>query len=220
MPAHPFPNHSQAWPLAGQLSLCRWEHACGYCTESQFPDFRSLHLHVLDKHAIPGWRTIVVKEEEEGENGKTACDCPTAHPTLPDLADQKKASGPNPKSPNRKKLVQRTQMPPSKQLAGIHDRRKQTVKSTHPPTTPPPQTQPLSLSPASLHQLAPTPPKPAHPSLSSSKPPTAAPSAPRHPSGRTVRAAAAHGAGPGCRDGGAGGGGAVVYGAEKGAGAV
>ncbi|XTI95437.1 hypothetical protein V2W45_1349857 [Cenococcum geophilum] len=71
MPAHPFPNHSQAWPLAGQLSLCRWERACGYCTESPFPDFRSLHLHVLDKHAIPGWRTIVVKVEEEGEDGET-----------------------------------------------------------------------------------------------------------------------------------------------------
>ena len=61
--AHPLPNHSQAWPLAGQLSL-RWERACGYCTESPFPDFRSLNLHVLDKHAIPGWRTIVVKVEE------------------------------------------------------------------------------------------------------------------------------------------------------------
>lgn len=157
-----------------------------------------------------------------------ACDYLTAHPTPPPpprVANQKKASGPNPKSPNRKKLVLKDPNA-TQQAASRHPRQVQTnSKSTHQQ----PLHRKLTPSPSLQHPFTnprPHPQKPTHPSPSSSKSPTAAPSAPhcprrraaqRHPSGRAIRAAAAHGAGPGRRDGSAGGGDAVVHGAESGA---
>jgi len=160
-----------------------------------------------------------------------ARDCSAAHPTPPDLANQKKASGPNSKSPNRKKPVPKNPNA-TQQAASRHPRQAQTnSKSTHPPTTlyrkltPLPPSRIPSPTRAHTPKNPPTPLRPPRSRLPPRPPRRAAHcprrrAAQRHPSGRAVCAAAAHGAKSGRRDGGVGGGGAVVYGAKRGVGAA
>jgi len=108
-----------------------------------------------------------------------ACDRPTAHPPPLALPTRKKPAAQTQRAPIKRNWSQRTQTLPSKQLAGTHDRRKQTVS---PPTHQQPLHRKLTPSPSLQHPFTnprPHPQKPTHPSPSSSKSPTAAPSAPR-----------------------------------------